>query len=164
MTAGLPLGAVAVRPLDASTMDDFRMLFSARFPDGNAEAVEFMLANPACGRGTPTGAVAYDETGSVVAIQGVAPRKACFGQRELAVGLAMAMAVAKDVDRSFFTPFLREAMEASGADMIFGNTAIPGSRRRLQAAIGVLDGPASCAEIRERELRSSGLAANAAFP
>jgi len=150
-----------VRPYDEGTAADFKQLFTDRFPGGDSEILDVFLSNPARAAHPACGTVAYSDAGDVIAIQGLIPRVAFQRQERILVANAVAMAVKKDVDRSFFTAYLTASVGGSGSDLLFGNTAIPGSRRRLQAASGVVDGPASCAEIREQDVRSSGFVARA---
>jgi len=148
-----------VRPYDEGTAADFKRLFKDRFPGGDPEILDVFLSNPARAAHPACGTVAYSDAGDVIAIQGLIPRVAFQRQERILVANAVSMAVKKDVDRSFFTAYLTASVSGSGSDLLFGNTAIPGSRRRLQAAAGVVDGPASCAEIRERNVRGSGFVA-----
>jgi len=150
-----------VRPYDEGTAADFRQLFKDRFPGVDSGLLDVVLANPARKWHSSCGAIAYSEDGQVIAIQGLIPRVAFQGSHRILVASAVAMAVKKDVDRSFFTGFLSETIRGSGSDLFLANTTIPGSRKRLNAAVGVVDGPLSCAEIRERNVRGSGFVARA---
>lgn len=139
------------KPYTEATAADFRSLFADRF-DADASILDVFLANPARAVRSESGSVAYDERGEVVGVLGVLPRVLCWRQTRMLAANAVAMAVRKDADRSFFTGFIRDAVLAADADILFGNTAIPGSRRRLRDAVGTVDGPPSCAAIRERVL------------
>lgn len=150
-------GMTTIRSYDESTADDFRALFVERFPDGDAALLDRFLSNPARADHPSTGSIAYDENGAVKAILGIVPRVVYHGQRRLLAGNGVAIAVRKDANRDFFSDFIRDSIMAQMADVYFVNTAIPPSRKRTALALANLaDGPASCAEIRERAVRSSG--------
>lgn len=144
---------IAIADLTESTEADFRRLYDERFtPSSNEDVVSVIMANPMRAVKRETGRIAY-RNGDVVAIQGVLPRRAYWRQKELLVANVAVMAVRKDADRTFLTDFLRDAVEGFGADLVFGNSAIGGSRKRLIAAIGIKDGPQSCTWLREMDLR-----------
>jgi len=147
------------KPYDESTASDFKELFVARFPDGDLRIPELVLTNPARTGGFDTGSVAYDEKGGVAAIHGLFSRNLFLGRQPMKATCGVALAVRKNGNRDFLTSFIRDSILASGADIFFANTSIPGSRKRGAAALNMEDGPASCAEIRERELRSNGILA-----
>lgn len=140
------------KPYTEATAADFRSLFADRF-DADASILDEVLANPARADKTETGLIAYGECGEVVGVMGMMPRVVYWRQTRQMAAAAVAMAVRKDADRSFFTGFIRDAVVTTGADIMVANTTIPGSRKRFREAIGISDGPASCAAIRERVLR-----------
>lgn len=145
---------IEIADLTESTEADFRRLYDERFtPSSNEDVVNVIMANPMRSVKHETGCIAY-RNGDVVAIQGILPRRAFWGRKELLVANVAVMAVRKDTDRGFLTGFLRDAVEGFGADLVFGNSAIAGSRKRLVAAVGIKDGPQSCAMLREMDLRS----------
>lgn len=143
-----------IKPYDENTAEDFRRLFVERFPGGDVALLDTFLSNPAR-RGHPSsGSIAYDDDGSVKAILGIVPRKVHCGQRQMLAANGVAISVRKDANRDFFSGFIRDSIMAQGADLYFVNTAIPPSRKRTANALeGLADGPASCAEIRERSVR-----------
>lgn len=149
-----------IRPYDENTADDFRRLFVERFPGGNVALLDTFLSNPARKDHPSTGSIAYDDDGTVKAILGIVPRIAYLGQRRMLMANGVAISVRKDANRDFFSGFIHDSILAQGADMYFVNTAIPPSRKRTADALpGLADGPDSCAEIRERSVRGSGILA-----
>lgn len=143
----------AFKPYTEETAADFRRLFTERFPSADAGILNVFLSNPARAEKRECGLIAYGEDGEVKGIQGVLSRCVYVGDARLTVANGVAMAVKKDCDRSFFTDFIRETIRSFDADLFFANTTIPGSRKRLAAAIGTVDGPDSCGIIREHPLR-----------
>lgn len=142
---------ICCKPYTEATAADFRGLFADRF-DADASILDEVLANPARADRPETGLIAYGERGEVVGVMGMMPRVVYWRQTRQMAAAAVAMAVRKDADRSFFTDFIRDAVVATKADIMVANTTIPGSRKRFREAIGISDGPASCAAIRERVL------------
>lgn len=141
------------KPYTEETAADFRQLFEERFPSADADILDVFLSNPACTDKRECGQIAYGEDGEIWGILGVLLRHIYAGETRLIVANGVAMAVKKDCDRSFFTDFIRETVRSFGADLFIANTTIPGSRKRLAAAIGTVDGPDSCGIIREHPLR-----------
>lgn len=143
---------IICRPYTEETAADFRQLFLTRFQGGNESIPRTILDNPARKADYDAGSIAYDERNTVVAIHGLLPRVVYCGSKPLKATSGVALAVRKDANRDFFTGFLRDSIEVSGADVFLANTAVPGSRKRGAAALDMLDGPESCSIIRERDL------------
>ena len=143
---------MTTRPFDETTCADAKKLFAERFGAADASLLDFVLANPARAHGEPCGLVGYDDSG-VCATFVLLPRRLFWRNQKLKGDVGVAMARRKDSLRAAFTDFLGRAFAGETADVYFANTSTPPSRKRFVEFIQAVDGPESCCELREWQLR-----------